>query len=170
MLFEVRRQRIRGVPIPKHELSLAVPVRGDLRVQEGPAEAMGRRVCRVATLHALDRAIEDQLLPPLHDVSLLWMAPAGMVLGGIEFEGGAGFLQTWHCVPWDHSARSADRPRHLASHESVGHGRNAGRPEIPGGRGSESLASEAEPVCQHEAGTAELASANNAAVGDSNSP
>jgi hypothetical protein len=107
MLFEVRRQRIRGVPIPKHELSSAVPVRGDLRVQEGPAEAMGRRVCRVATLHALDRTIKDQLLPPLHDVCLLWMAPIGMVLGGIEFEGGAAFLQTWHCVPWERRCASS---------------------------------------------------------------
>jgi hypothetical protein len=106
MLFEVRRQRIRGVPILKHELNAMIPVRGDLRVQEGPAEAMGRRVCRVATLHALDRTIEDQLLPPLHDAVLLWMAPVGMVLGGIEFEGGAGFLQTWHCVPWDRATHS----------------------------------------------------------------
>jgi hypothetical protein len=144
MLFEVRRQRIRGVPIPKHELNAMIPVRGDLRVQERPAEAMGRRVCRVATLYALDRTIEDQLLPALHDVVLLWMAPGGMVLGGIEFEGGAGFFQTWHCVPWDRSTHSASRPRHLATHESVSHGQNAGRSEIPRGRGSESLASQAE--------------------------
>jgi hypothetical protein len=106
MLFKVRRQRIRGVPIPKQELNSAAPVRGDLRVQEGPVEAMSRRVCRVATLHALDRIIEDQLLPPLHDVVLLWMAPVGMVLGGIEFEGGTGFLQTWHCVPGERSTRA----------------------------------------------------------------
>lgn len=106
MLFEVRRQRIRGVPIAKHEFSATAPVRGDLRVQEGPAEAMGRRVCRVATLHALDRTVEDQLLPSLHDTVLLWMAPVGMVLGGIEFEGGAGYMQSWHCVPWERSTRT----------------------------------------------------------------
>lgn len=72
MLFAVRRQRIPGMPISKHELSSAVPVRGELRVQEGPAEAKCLRVYRVATLHALDRAIEEQLLPPLHDAMLLW--------------------------------------------------------------------------------------------------
>lgn len=32
------------------------------------------------------------------------------------------------------TARSADRPGRLASHGSVGHGRNAGRPEILGGK------------------------------------
>jgi hypothetical protein len=169
MLFEVRRQRLRGLPIPKRELNATVPVRGDLRVQEGPAQAMGRRVCRVATLHALDRTIEDQLLPALHDVSLLWMAPVGMVLGGIEFENGVGFLQSWHCVPWDRSLPLAGRPRHLAAHESVGHGRNAERPEIRCDTVSALLAPEGESVGQHKGSTAELACANKAAVSDSNS-
>lgn len=170
MLFEVRRQRIRGVPVPKEERSRIVPVRGDLRVQEAAAEAMGRRLCRVASLHALDRAIEDQLLPPLYDVALLWIAPLGMVLGGIEFDGQGAFWQTWHVTPWSRSALSGGQPRHLAAHDAIGQGRNAGRPELPCGSNSAPLASPAESVCPHEARTVEPAAANNAVVGDSNSP
>lgn len=170
MLFEVRRQRIRGVPVSKDERSRIVPVRGDLRVQEASAEAMGRRLCRVATLHALDRAIEDQLLPPLHDVALLWIAPLGMVLGGIEFDGQGAFWQTWHVTPWDRSTSSVGRPRYLSAHDTVGQSRNAGRLELPCGSTSEPLSSHVESVCPQEARTVELASAHNAAVGDSNSP
>jgi hypothetical protein len=117
MLFEVRRQRIRGAPVPKAERDRIVPVRGDLRVHV--VEAMGRRVCRVASLHALDRVLGDGMLPPLHDVSLLWMAPLGMVLGGIEFEDGIGHFQTWYITPWERSPPFADQRRHLASHEEV---------------------------------------------------
>jgi hypothetical protein len=101
MLFEVRRQRVRGVPLSREARHRVAPVRGDLRVEEGPAEPMGRRSCRVATLHALDRAINDDVLPRLYDARLLWMAPLGLVLGGIEFEDGRGYWQTWYCVPLD---------------------------------------------------------------------
>ncbi|WP_028997084.1 hypothetical protein [Azohydromonas australica] len=168
MLFEVRRQRIRGVPVPKEERSRIVPVRGDLRVQEAAAEAMGRRLCRVATLHALDRAIEDQLLPPLHDVALLWIAPLGMVLGGIEFDGQGAFWQTWHVTPWDRSAPVVGRSRHLASHEVAGYCRDAGGPPALSSSALE-VAPLAEPICRQEDSTAHLALASNTVVGDSNS-
>jgi hypothetical protein len=101
MLFEVRRQRIRGVPLSKEARNRVVPVRGDLRVEEGPAEPMGRRLCRVATLHAVDRVVNGDSLPRLYDARLLWMAPLALVLGGIEFEGGTGYWQTWYCTPLD---------------------------------------------------------------------
>ncbi|WP_043458851.1 hypothetical protein [Azohydromonas australica] len=101
MLFEVRRQRIRGVPLTKEARNRVVPARGDLRVEEGPAEPMGRRLCRIATLHAVDRVVNGDSLPRLYDARLLWMAPLALVLGGIEFEGGTGYWQTWYCTPLD---------------------------------------------------------------------
>lgn len=155
--------------MPKEERSRIVPVCGDLRVQEAPAEAMGRRLCRVATLHALDRAIEDQVLPPLYDVALLWIAPLGMVLGGIEFDGQGAFWQTWHLTPWDRSTPSAGRPRHLASHEEAGYCRDTGSPPALRSNSLQQVATLAEPICQQENSTAHLASASSTAVGDSNS-
>ncbi len=154
--------------MPKEERNRIVPVRGDLRVQEAAAEAMGRRLCRVATLHALDRAIEDQLLPPLYDVALLWIAPLGMVLGGIEFDGQGAFWQTWHLTPWDRSTPSIGRPRHLTSHEEAGYCRDAGSP--PALRNSSSaqhLAPLVEPICQQRDSTAQPPAASNTTVGAS---
>lgn len=106
MLFEIRRQRIRGVPVPRRNLNDIKPIRGDLRVEEGPAEKLGRRVCRVASVHALDRAIHDEDIPRLYDVILLWMAPLGMVLGGIEIEGDTAYAQTWLCCPVERASQA----------------------------------------------------------------
>ena len=145
--------------MPKEERNRIVPVRGDLRVQEAAAEAMGRRLCRVATLHALDRAIDDHLLPPLYDVALLWIAPLGMVLGGIEFDGQGAFWQTWHLTPWESSTPAAGRPRHLASHEETGYCRDAGRPPPVSSSSALQVAPLAEPICQQEDSTAEPSSA-----------
>jgi hypothetical protein len=167
MLFEVRRQRIRGVPVPKEERSRIVPVRGDLRVQEAPAEAMGRRLCRVATLHALDRAIEDQLLPPLYDVALLWIAPLGMVLGGIEFDGQGAFWQTWHLTPWDRSAPAVGRPRHLASHGDAGYCRDAASPPALRSSNVQQAPPLAEPICHQKDSTAQSPAASKTTVGAS---
>lgn len=164
MLFEVRRQRIRGVPIPRQDLSHIVPVRGDLRVQERPAEEMGRRVCRVATLHTLDRAIEDEMLPRLHDVSLLWMAPLGMVLGGIEFDGGVGYMQSWFVTPWERSTSFDGRPSELVSHEMVGHHRDGTSTPTQRRSNAQQLAPEAESICQQENRTAEPAAASSGQI------
>ncbi len=101
MLFEVRRQRIRGVPLSKEARNRVVSVSGDLRAEEGPAEPMGRLSCRVATLQAVDRVVNGDSLPRLYDARLLWMAPLALVLGGIEFVGGTGYWQTWYCTPLD---------------------------------------------------------------------
>ena len=62
---------------------------------------MGRRLCRVATLHAVGHVVNGDRLPRLYDARLLWTAPLGLVLGGIEFEGGTGYWQTWYCTPLD---------------------------------------------------------------------
>jgi hypothetical protein len=168
MLFEVRRQRIRGVPVPKEQRHRIVPVRGDLRVQEATVEAMGRRVCRVASLHALSRAINDQLLPPLHDVAILWMAPLGMVLGGIEFEGGVSYFQTWHVTPWERFTPSLDRPRQLASHEGAAHREEGRSATAPRSSDPPQVTPVAEPTCKQEDSTAVPASPSKAAVGESN--
>ncbi|WP_156901622.1 hypothetical protein [Azohydromonas australica] len=152
--------------MPKDERNRIVPVRGDLRVQEAAAEAMGRRLCRVATLHALDRAIDDHLLPPLHDVALLWVAPLGMVLGGIEFDGQGAFWQTWHLTSWDRSAPVVVGPRHVAAHEAAGYCRDAGGPPALNSSSALQVAPLAEPICRHEDSTAHFASASNTVVGE----
>jgi hypothetical protein len=104
MLFDVVRQRVRGVPVPKEERRRIVPIWGDLRIEECSAEQMGRRLSRVASLHAMNRAINADEIPRLYDAEVLWMSPMAMVLGGIEFEAGVGYCQSWWCVPLDRSA------------------------------------------------------------------
>lgn len=153
--------------MPKEDRNRIVPVRGDLRVQEAAAEAMGRRLCRVATLHALDRAIEDQLLPPLYDVSLLWIAPLGMVLGGIEFDGQGAFWQTWHLTPWDRFAPVVGRPRHLASHEDAGYCRDAASPPALRSSSAQQGTPLAKPIRQQQDSTAEPSPASKTTVGAS---
>lgn len=170
MLFEVRRQRHRGRPVSKQDLAYQVPVRGDLRVQERAAEEMGRRVCRVASLHALDRAIEDELLPPLYDASLLWAAPLGMVLGGVEFEGGVGYLQSWLLTPWERSGSFASQPCHVASREGVRPGHGGARSAPQGDADSQQRSPVAEPIEFQASDVAEAASANNSVAEASNPP
>ncbi len=153
--------------MPKEERSRIVPVRGDLRVQEAAVEAMGRRLCRVATLHALDRAIEDQLLPPLRDVALLWCAPLGMVLGGIEFDGQGAFWQTWYLTPWDRSTLAVGRPRHLASHEEAGYCPDAGSPPAMRSSSAHQVAPLAEPISQQKDSTDQSPAASKTTVGAS---
>lgn len=158
----------------KQDLAYQVPVRGDLRVQERAAEEMGRRVCRVASLHALDRAIEDELLPPLYDASLLWAAPLGMVLGGVEFEGGVGYMQSWLLTPWERSGSYSSQPCHVATREGVRPGHGGARAALQGAADSQQRSPVAEPIelraadAGHDA--AEAASTNTSDAGVSNSP
>lgn len=106
MLFDVVRQRLRGVPIPKEERRRLVPIRGDLRIEERSAEQLARRLCRVASLHTMECAINADELPKLYDAEVLWMSSMAMVLGGIEFEAGVGYCQSWWCVPLDRSIKA----------------------------------------------------------------
>jgi hypothetical protein len=76
---------------------------------------MGRQLCCVATLHAVDGVVNGDSLPRLYDARLLWMAPLALVLGGIEFEGGTGYWQTWYCTSLDRRplAGMVEKPRVL---------------------------------------------------------
>ena len=68
---------------------------GGTRARQCSAEQMGWRLCRVASLHAMGRKINADEIPTLHDAEVLRMSPMAMVLGGIEFEAGVGYCQSW---------------------------------------------------------------------------
>ena len=98
MIFEVRRRRRRGVPLSQEDFLRGPAIVGDLRVEEcGDLRHFGRTI-QVATLHSLSRTRDIYELPPLYDVRLAGMAPLALTLTGVEFEGGAGYVQTWWCV------------------------------------------------------------------------
>lgn len=98
MKFEVRRQRIKGVPLERDTRTSATPVVGDLRIEDQRSQRFGRTV-RVATLMSLDRQVDPGELPQLFDVQVLWMSPQSMVLGGFEVIENTGYTQTWLCTP-----------------------------------------------------------------------
>ena len=56
---------------------------GELLVEELQDE-LSRRTVRVARLRSLGRTVNPDMLPPLYDPQLLWMAPQGFTLGGTE--------------------------------------------------------------------------------------
>ncbi len=62
MKFEVRRQRIKGVPLERDSRTSATPVVGDLRIEDQRSQRFGRTV-RVATLMSLDRQVDPGELP-----------------------------------------------------------------------------------------------------------
>ena len=41
--------------------------------------------------------LDPDPFPPLLDVQLLWMAPGGLVLSGIELVNGVAYGQSWWC-------------------------------------------------------------------------
>ena len=86
--------RERGVPRPRGEIGTGT-VRGQLLVEEARDEMLGRtlRVARLAVGLPGDRAP----LPPLNDVSLLWVGIAGFVLAGFETVGNTQYAQSWWC-------------------------------------------------------------------------
>ena len=99
MKFEVRRQRLRGVPLERDSRTAATPVVGDLRIEDQRSQRFGRTV-RVATLYSFDRQVDPGELPQLFDVQVLWMSPMAMVLSGFEVIDNTGYTQTSLCSPF----------------------------------------------------------------------
>jgi hypothetical protein len=90
--------REQGVVRDVRELRRDEGVVGELLVIEGKDPVLGRSA-RVAQLVRASDARRDDLLPPLVDPLLVWMAPLGFVLAGVErddVEGRARHLaQSW---------------------------------------------------------------------------
>lgn len=97
----------------------------------------------------------------------LWIAPLGMVLGGIEFDGQGAFWQTWHVTPWDRSSPAVGRPRHLATLEEAGYCRDTASPPALRSSNAQQAAPLAEPTCQQEASTAQSPAASKTTLGAS---
>lgn len=100
MRFSVVCMRRAGVPIPKEKLPRQPVAVGELLVVEHTDASLGRMV-RVAQLRNPTRPREGNLLPPLRDVQLLWVAPPGMTLAGFERiavdKTMTDFAQSWWC-------------------------------------------------------------------------
>ncbi|MGF6981411.1 hypothetical protein QFZ99_000887 [Paraburkholderia atlantica] len=89
--------RERGKPREKREIEAAVPVRGDLTINQSQSDQYGRWT-KIATFQQ-SGAAHQQPLTPLHNVELSWMRPLGFVLTGIEFIGDVAYGQSWWCRP-----------------------------------------------------------------------
>lgn len=75
--------RRRGVVRHQREIAHAVGILGELLICERQ-DPLLRRTSRVATLTGIGDAKPADLLPPLFDATVLWIAPQGLVLSGIE--------------------------------------------------------------------------------------
>lgn len=100
MRFSIVCIRRNGVPIAKEKLPRQPVSVGELLVVEHLDAALGRTT-RVAQLKDPTRPRDGNLLPVLHDVQLLWIAPQGMTLAGFERievdKIGTDFAQSWWC-------------------------------------------------------------------------
>ena len=100
MRFSVVCMRRNGVPIAKEKLARQPVAVGELLVMEHLDAALGRTI-RVARLKNPRRPRDGNLLPALHDVQLLWVAPQGMTLDGFERievdKLTTDFAQSWWC-------------------------------------------------------------------------
>lgn len=83
MRVRVVPMRRRGVPVPLKRLNTETGVTGELIVFEQRDEIL-RRTVRVAQIQVGMSVAARDLLPPLLDVSLLWMSTTGFTLGGFE--------------------------------------------------------------------------------------
>jgi hypothetical protein len=83
MRLRVVLTRQRGVARSQRDLARAEGVVGELLVGERQDPVL-RRTTRVATLTGFGDAKPSDLLPPLFDATVVWIAPQGLVLSGIE--------------------------------------------------------------------------------------
>ena len=83
MRFRVVRTRQRGVALAQRDLRSEPGFVGELLVCERHDDLL-RRSTRIATLVEGVRPGENEVLPPLFDATLVWMAPQGLVISGIE--------------------------------------------------------------------------------------
>jgi len=100
--FRIVRTRQRGVALAPRDLGREPGFVGELLVWERHDDLL-RRSTRIATLVEGVRPGENEVLPPLFDATLVWMAPQGLVISGIErLRVGrrpelAEFAQAWWC-------------------------------------------------------------------------
>ncbi|WP_074854461.1 hypothetical protein [Pseudomonas salomonii] len=87
--------RCKGVALTALERRQYPAIRGDVRVNAGISEELGRS-SNIATISA-GWPLEPAPLPCLLDATLSGMAPTGFVLSGIEYVDGCAYAQSWWC-------------------------------------------------------------------------
>lgn len=95
MLVQITRRLAHGVQIDKVEVRKARPITGDMQMQSSVSEVLGRTTV-IASLRNPDPLGPD-LIPPLFDATLSWMATNGFVVSGIECSEGRLYSQSWWC-------------------------------------------------------------------------
>jgi len=83
MRLRVVPTRQRGIARPQRDLASAGGLVGELLVCERQ-DPLLRRTTRVATLTGIGDGKPANLLAPLFDATVVWIAPQGLVLSGIE--------------------------------------------------------------------------------------
>ncbi|WP_375738039.1 hypothetical protein [Pseudomonas boanensis] len=71
------------------------PVVGDVLIAHRHCQEMGRSA-NVARL-SVGLPQDQDPIPPLIDAQLLWMAPGGFVISGVELVDGVAYAQSWWC-------------------------------------------------------------------------
>lgn len=87
------RRRL-GVALTKQEISTAVPIRGDVHINEASNTPLGRSTIVASVFNT---APGPNALPSLLDASVTNMATLGMNISGIEEVDGVFYFQSWWC-------------------------------------------------------------------------
>src|SRR5262245_39088611 len=95
MRFVVRLLFHRGRIVPWRDVTNAVPLVGDLRIEKGRSEER-RRGVRYATINATGDVRGGRELPTLYDPVLTGMSPLAFTLSGHESVDGVMYCQAWH--------------------------------------------------------------------------
>lgn len=93
MRCQVTRRMRLGKTIEAAEIRGLPAGAGDLRINEEMCQALGRNL-KTAMVKGV-KSIGPSELPLLPEAVLLWMAPNGSVLSGLEEEGGCLYAQPW---------------------------------------------------------------------------
>jgi len=95
MLLKVTKFRERGRKLPRSELANQRPLEGNLRSCEiGSSRGSYRR----ADLLDMKSGGLSETLATLFEPELIQVIDDGMLLRGIENDGGRAYLQEWRCV------------------------------------------------------------------------
>lgn len=103
MIVTVTRLRNTGVRLKQRELDAAPAIRGELTLEDWPANNTFHRPIRVARLYHEERQrLHPALLPPLFDAKVVRITRTQLFIAGLEIhvEGGRQqeVAQTWMAV------------------------------------------------------------------------
>lgn len=95
MHFLITPRRHLGVALTKEAVRRAVPIKGDVHIDEKADQALGRSTL-TATVFNTSPSQPDKL-PRLLDASVTGMGTLGLNITGIEQIGDAFYFQSWWC-------------------------------------------------------------------------